>query len=162
MRFHNLLKRKNLLHKHLKRPIAKLRQRMLNQRIPQFPLILHIPTAQRTSLYPHPLKQQRRNIHSIRQLASTHEPQEHDASIPRRNVQVTLEIGRANKVDGKIDAGAVGDLGDFGGPVVGFVVEGLGDAELFFEEVDFLLRAGCGVDCGGAFGFGELDAGDGD
>jgi hypothetical protein len=135
---------------------------MLNQRIPQLPLILQIPTTQRTPLHPHPLKQQRRNIHSIRQLASTHQPQQHDASIPRRNVQVTLEIGRADKVDGEIDAGAGGELGDFGGPVVGFVVEGFCDAELFFEEVDFLLRAGCGVDRGGAGGLGELDAADGD
>jgi hypothetical protein len=162
MRLHNILKPKNLLNKHLKRPITKLRQSMLNQRIPQLPLILHIPTAQRTPLHPYPLKQQRRNIHSIRQLTATHQPQKHDASIPRRNVQVTLEIGRADKVDGEIDAGAVGVLGNFGGPVVGFVVEGFCDAELFFEEVDFFLGACCCVDCGGAGGFGELDAGDGD
>jgi hypothetical protein len=157
MRRNNLLKGKHLLNKHLKRPITKLGQRVLNQRIPQLALILHIPTPQGTTLNPDPLKQQRRNVDSIRQLTTSHKTQQHNASVPRRNVQVTLEIGGADKVDGEIDAGAVGDLLDFRGPVVSLVVEGFGYAELFFEEVDFLLRTGCGVDSGCAFGFGELD-----
>lgn len=50
----------------------------------------------------------------------------------------------------------------FAGPVVGLVVEGFCDAELFLEEVDFLLGAGGCVDGRGTGGFGELDAGDGD
>jgi hypothetical protein len=162
MRRNNLLKRKHLLDKHLERPIAKLGQRMLNQRIPQLPLILHIPTPQGTPLNPKPLIQQRPNIHSIRQLTTPHKTQKHHASIPRRNVQVTLEIRRPDKVNGEVHARAVGKLLEFAGPVVRLVVEGLGDAEFFFEEVDFLLRAGGGVDGGCAFGFGELDAGDGD
>lgn len=39
----NLFKRKNLLNKNLEGPIHKLRQRMVNKRIPQLALILHIP-----------------------------------------------------------------------------------------------------------------------
>lgn len=66
MRLLNPLKRKHLLNKNLKRPITEPRQSMLNKRIPQFPLVPQVPTTQRTPLNSHTLKQQRRDINSIR------------------------------------------------------------------------------------------------
>jgi hypothetical protein len=158
MRLLNPLKRENLLNKHPKRPINELGQSMLNKRIPQLPLILHIPTAQRAPLNPHPLIQQRRDIHPIRQLAPAHQAEEHDASVARCHVQVSLEIGGTDEIDCEIDAGAGGRGLDLGGPVLGSVVEDFCDAKFLFQEIDFLLRARCGVDGFCAGGFGELDS----
>lgn len=100
MRLLNPLKRKHLLHKNLKRPIHKLRQRVLDKRIAQFPLVLQIPTAQRAPLNPHTLKQQRPNINTRRQLTATHKAQQHNPTVARRHSQISLEIRRADEVHG--------------------------------------------------------------
>lgn len=135
---------------------------MFHQRIPQLALILLIPTAQGASLQTHPLKQQRGHVDAVRQLGASHNSQHHNATIPRRGVQVTLEVRRADEIHNDVHSRPAGQLLDLTGPILGVVIEGFGYAELFFKEVDFFLGACSGVDGGGTFGLGELDAGDGD
>ena len=133
---------------------------MLNKRIPQFTLVLKIPTAQRTALNPHTLIQQRRNINTIRQLTTTHKTQQHDTAIARRNVQITLEIRRTDEVNSQINALTRGRSLDLLRPVLRLVIEGFCNAKFFLEEIDFLLRTRRCIDSFRAGVFGELDSRD--
>ena len=162
MRLHHLLPIKHFLHKNLEPPIRKPRHRMLHQYIPQLTLITIIPTPQTTPLEPNPLFKKRADIHSLSKLRAAHGPKSDDPAIPRRRIQVPLEITRAHEINDDVDAPAVRRFEDLFGPILRVVVETRRGAEFFRAEIDFRVAPRGDVDGGGGVGFGELDPRDRD
>src|ERR1700761_5707985 len=91
MRFLYLFPREHLFDKDLERLILELGQRMLDQLIPQSPLVLFVSTPQAASLKPDPLSHKRAQIwlrSSRLQLASTQGRQIDNPPISRGSVEV--------------------------------------------------------------------------
>lgn len=160
VRLNDILKLKHLLNKDLKLPTPQLLQRILNNRIPQLPLIPLIPTPQRTPLIPHSLPQEIRNIHPSLNLNTPQKRQVHNPPIQRRRLQVILEIPSPDIIHNDIDAAPIRSFTEFLRPILRAVIKPSCRTELVHAKGDFLVRARGDVDCGRTGGLCELDPGD--
>lgn len=162
MRRNHILKLEHLLNKDLELPTPQLLQRILNNHIPQLPLIPLITTPQRTPFIPHPLPQEIRNIHGPLNLNTPQKRQIHNPPIQRRSLQIILEIPSPDIIHDNINPAPIRSLTQFPRPVLRAVIEPRRRAQLVHAKGDFLVRARGHVDCGCTGRLGELDPGDGD
>lgn len=127
--------------------IAQPREDILDEQIPQVPLVHHISRAQRAPLEPDTLAQECRNIDLLRENCSAQQSQQDDPPVPRNDVQVPLEVRCARVVNHKIHAFSsvqgrdlLRPVGRRGGVDRGVAVQGIR------AERALRLRAGRGVD----------------
>ena len=161
IRFHPFMRSRYLRpRKHLidNGPDLTARQMMhdlLDEDIPQLPLIRRIPRPQRRSQHPDALVQQRAQVEAV-DLAPAHRRHEHDPGILRRGRRVAVPVVPPDQVDDEVDAPAGGfalhGFGEVFGAVVDRDVRAQGAA-----EGALLVAAGCGEDFGRAAFFGDLN-----
>lgn len=143
----NILPVEDLLHKDFEgTPSLKFGHRMFLQLIAQFSLIFFIPRSQTASLESDSLHDERKNVHTLRQLRPAHGTQMHDAAISTCCVKIVLKIRRADEVDDDVNALTVCRFQNLLGPVLGMVVEASSCTEFPRAEVNLLLRPSCYID----------------
>src|SRR4051812_37748853 len=113
-----LLPRQHLVHKQLKPAILEPRQRMLDQLIPQFTLVVLIATPQAATGKGTPLANEGTDIRTLRHFRTAHEAQVDNDAVLRNSIEVLLEVRCADKVDDDVYAFAVCGLHDFLDPVL--------------------------------------------
>lgn len=151
----------DLLDKDLERAIDELGQRMFDQLIAQSPLVILVAAPQTTTLVAESFPEEAADVDGLLDHIPTHKAQTDDVTVDRGGLEILVEVPRADEIDDQVGTLAVRILEQFLRPVARLVIETLGRAERL-AEVDLLLAAGRHIDCFGAVGFGELDAGNRD
>lgn len=163
MRLLDVLELEDLLDRDLERAVLELRQRMVNQLIPQLALVVLVPAAQTATLEPNPLLDKVAQIRSSRRNRTTQRRQIHDPAVSRRRLQIPGKVAGADEVDDDVHTLAVRVLEHLllPMPIAFLVAEPLIGPETL-AKVDLLAAAGGDEHLAGAVGLAELDAGDAD
>lgn len=146
----------DLLDEDLERAIDEFGQRMLDQLIPQSPLVRLVAAPQATALVPKSFAEEAADVDGLLDHIPPHESQADEVTVERGGLEVLVEIPGADEIDNQVDPLAVRVLEQFLRPVARLVIKPLGRADRL-AEVDLLLAARRDIDCTGAVGFGELD-----
>ena len=141
----NVLHLEDLLHNDLETPIHEPWQGMINQLIPQSPLVILISSPQRASLNPDPFPQDAADVRVTLDHNSAQIPQQDNTRISARSIQILVKIRRADKVNDDVDPLPVRRFEQSFRPVALPIVEPLRRPQAL-AEINLLLRTRRHVD----------------